>query len=81
MATAKLFMHGRSQAVRLPKHFRMPGSEVEVLRIGDSVVLKPLARTAEAMPWAAIDALGDGLFMQGGREQPEMPDDTGIFDA
>jgi hypothetical protein len=25
---AKLFKHGRSQAVRLPKDFRMPGTEV-----------------------------------------------------
>ena len=29
-ATAKLFMHGRSQAVRLPKEFRLPGTEVRV---------------------------------------------------
>ena len=27
-ATAKLFMHGRSQAVRLPKEFRFEGKEV-----------------------------------------------------
>ena len=32
--TAKLFKHGRSQAVRLPKEFRMPGTEVRVRRIG-----------------------------------------------
>jgi hypothetical protein len=25
--TAKLFMHGRSQAVRLPKEFRLPGTD------------------------------------------------------
>ena len=28
--TAKLFKHGRSQAVRLPKKFRMPGTQVRV---------------------------------------------------
>jgi len=27
-ATAKLFMHGRRPAVRLPKEFRFEGSEV-----------------------------------------------------
>ena len=25
--TAKIFMHGRSQAVRLPKEFRLPGKD------------------------------------------------------
>ena len=33
-AIAKLFMHGRSQAVRLPKEFRLPGDRVRV-RAGD----------------------------------------------
>jgi antitoxin VapB len=33
--TAKLFMHGRSQAVRLPKEFRFEGSEVRVSKVGD----------------------------------------------
>ena len=49
MATAKLFQHGGSQAVRLPKEFRFEGSEVEIERRGDEVVLtakpKPKART------------------------------------
>ena len=40
MATAKLFQHGGSQAVRLPKEFRFEGSEVEIERRGDEVVLK-----------------------------------------
>jgi virulence-associated protein VagC len=38
-ATAKLFMHGRSQAVRLPKEFHFEGKEVRVSRVGDKVVL------------------------------------------
>jgi antitoxin VapB len=60
IAKAKLFMHGRSQAVRLPKEFRLPGTEVEVYRDGDKVVLRPL----QAMKidwdkfWAEMDALG-----------------------
>jgi antitoxin VapB len=32
-ATAKLFMHGRSQAVRLPKEFRFEGTEVRVSKV------------------------------------------------
>lgn len=40
MATAKLFQHGGSQAVRLPKEFRFEGTEVEIEKRGDEVVLK-----------------------------------------
>ena len=39
--TAKLFMNGRSQAVRLPAEFRFAGSEVLIEREGDAVVLRP----------------------------------------
>ncbi len=39
--TAKLFQHGGSQAVRLPKVFRFEGSEVLIERRGQEVVLKP----------------------------------------
>ncbi len=41
MATAKVFKHGNSQAVRLPKEFRVEGDEVEVSRVGRAVVLRP----------------------------------------
>jgi antitoxin VapB len=41
---AKLFKHGGSQAVRLPKSFRFEGlREVEVSRNGSEVILRPVA--------------------------------------
>lgn len=52
---AKLFTHGGSQAVRLPKAFRFEGTEVRVRREGERVVLEPLALDCAAL-WAAIDA-------------------------
>ena len=42
--TAKLFMHGRSQAVRLPKEFRFEGTEVRVSKVGDKVILEPMKK-------------------------------------
>ena len=45
--TAKLFKNGRSQAVRLPKEFRMPGDEVYIERRGGLVILRP----KEAVNW------------------------------
>ena len=37
--TAKLFMNGRSQAVRLPAEYRFEGSEVYITKEGDKVIL------------------------------------------
>jgi antitoxin VapB len=39
---AKLFMNGRSQAVRLPKEFQMPGNEVFIRKEGNEVILSTL---------------------------------------
>ena len=39
---AKLVTTRSSQLVRLPKQFRMPGSEVLVSRDGDRIVLEPI---------------------------------------
>jgi len=41
-STAKLFRHGGSQAVRLPKAFRLPGSEVKVTRTSRGILLEPV---------------------------------------
>jgi antitoxin VapB len=54
MDTAKLFRNGRSQAVRLPKEYVLPGDEVYVKRINGVVVLIP----KDGNPWGSfIDSL------------------------
>ena len=40
MATARIFKSGNSQAVRLPKQFRLSGPDVEIYRRGDEIVLR-----------------------------------------
>ena len=73
---AKLFQHGGSQAVRLPKAFRFEGTEVSVRREGDAVILEPIKAkrppTQEEMDafWAEVDACGGADFPD--REQPPM---------
>ena len=42
MQTAKIFQHGGSQAVRLPKAFRFHGNEVLIEKHGDEVILTPV---------------------------------------
>ena len=70
--TAKLFTHGRSQAVRLPKNFRLPGKEVRVRRVGRGVLLEPME--TDVHEWfRRLDAYMDEPFMPEGRQQPPMP--------
>lgn len=39
--TAKVFQNGRSQAIRIPKEFRVDDSEVYIEKIGDTLIIKP----------------------------------------
>ena len=82
-ARAKLFMHGRSQAVRLPKEFRFQGKEVKVTKVGDAVLLEPIAeaRSFDAKAfWAKIDALGDRIFpdIRDDDLGPDLDDDVSL---
>jgi antitoxin VapB len=70
MDTAKLFINGRSQAVRLPKEFRFEGDEVFIKRVGDAVVLLP--RHGWGTLFAALDAFEPGFTIE--RNQPEQAD-------
>jgi antitoxin VapB len=83
-ATAKLFMHGRSQAVRLPKEFRFEGSEVRVSKVGDKVILEPLKKEPfDAEAWfARLDELGARDFLPDGLpdDPPVEPDPRVFFD-
>ncbi len=49
MKTAKLFKNGQSQAVRLPKEFRVAGTEVYIKKQGEAIVLLPKERS-----WAPL---------------------------
>jgi antitoxin VapB len=83
-STAKLFMHGRSQAVRLPKEFRFEGSEVRVSRVGDKVILEPIkAQPFDVEAWfLRLDELGGRDFLPDGipDEPPTKPDPRVFFD-
>ena len=41
MDTAKIFANGRSQAVRLPKSYRLEGTEVYIKKVPEGVLLIP----------------------------------------
>ena len=50
---AKIFWSGRSQAVRLPKEYRLEGKEVHISRDGRKLILEPI----EEDGWAWLDQL------------------------
>ncbi|MEO8353923.1 MAG: AbrB/MazE/SpoVT family DNA-binding domain-containing protein [Chthoniobacteraceae bacterium] len=64
--TAKLFKHGGSQAVRLPKAFRFEGTEVEIEKRGTEVVLRPKSNRTFKTWKALMDHLE--------REFPDLAD-------
>jgi antitoxin VapB len=68
MQTAKLFKNGRSQAVRLPKEYALPGDEVYVKKIDGIVLLIP----KNGDPWGpfvdSLDKFSDD-FLSCKREQ------------
>ena len=76
MSTAKLFSHGGSQALRLPREFRFEGTEVFIRRAGQDVVLsaKPLPQVQTLI--AALDQFEPGFRIQ--REQPEADERAAI---
>lgn len=74
MDTAKVFWSGRSQAVRLPKEYRLQGSEVRIRRQGRALVLEPLVDD-----WAWLDQLTpfDEDFVRAALDRPtEQPAET-----
>jgi antitoxin VapB len=56
--TARIFKHGNSQAVRLPKEFRFEGDEVLVKRSGGGVLLLPRKLTYEQIMTVVGDFKG-----------------------
>ncbi|MBI1779027.1 MAG: AbrB/MazE/SpoVT family DNA-binding domain-containing protein [Proteobacteria bacterium] len=81
--TAKLFKYGRSQAVRLPKSFRLPGKEVRVRRVGRGVLLEPVERDLRDIEavFAEIDRLGGADFLTERRPgQPSIPPARPVFE-
>jgi len=70
MNTAKLFQSGNSQAVRLPKEYRLPGSEVKIFRRGNQIILEPLETTWEPL-FESLNQFPED-FMEDGRNQPPV---------
>lgn len=68
----KIFTSGNSQAIRLPKKFRLPGQTARIKRHGKSLVITP-----EEDVWVRFDrgvAGLSGIMAEFKREQPDKND-------
>ena len=68
MHTAKVFQNGRSQAIRLPKEFRVEAAEVHLKKTPEGFLV--IARDPWSIFFEGVAELSDN-FMVGGRRQPE----------
>ena len=48
MSTTRTFTTGRSQAVRIPKEYRLPDEEIFVNRVGNTITLTPISKLRES---------------------------------
>jgi len=78
-ALAKLFKHGGSQAVRLPKEFRFEGERVKLTRVGRGVLIEPEEFDFEAW-FKRLDEARDENFMIEGRPPQGKAEERDSFD-
>jgi len=55
---AKLFRNNKSQAVRIPADFEMPGERVMIHREGDRLIIEPVRRKSLLDVLAGLKPLG-----------------------
>jgi antitoxin VapB len=72
MGTARVFRSGNSQAVRLPKQFRLKSEEVEIFRRGDEIVLREKDGTM-ARAFDLLAGLPDDLELPGRGRAKDLP--------
>jgi antitoxin VapB len=63
---AKLFRNNRSQAVRIPVEFELPGEKVLIHKEGDKLIIEPLRRHGLIEILAGLSPLGP---------EDQLPDD------
>jgi len=70
MLTSKVFTSGNSQAIRLPKEYRVEEKELFIQKIGHTIILFPKDNPWEMFEKSLREFSDD--FMADGRNQPEM---------
>ncbi len=74
METAKIFVNGQSQAVRLPKAYRFLGNEVYIRKVGNAVILFPKEQAWETF-LNGLNGFTDDFLAEGRQQGDQAPRD------
>ena len=69
MTYARVFKSGNSQAVRLPKEFRLQAEQVEIFRRGDEIVLREKPADGSAV-FDVLARLPKDFMAEGREDEP-----------
>jgi len=69
MTYARVFQSGNSQAVRLPKEFRLTAEQVEIFRQGNDIVLRERPVSAVAI-FDALTSMPNDFMDDGRKDSP-----------
>ena len=77
MDTAKIFQSGNSQAIRLPKAYRLPGKKVYLKRVGQAIMVLPVDSAWQPL----LDSLGKfSPDFMADRNQPPQQERPELFE-
>ena len=71
MQTARLFVNGRSQAVRLPKEYQFKGESVYIQKVGEAVILVPFDKAWETF-LHGLNSFSDDFMAEGRLQEAEQ---------
>ena len=74
MAIARVFKSGNSQAIRLPKEFRVESQELEIYRRDDEIVLRVPEEKSIARAFELLRSLPDDFLPVREQEPPQSRD-------
>ena len=70
MDTAKIFENGKSQAVRLPKAYRLKGKEAYITKLGDAIILLPKMNNWDSLI-ASLNMFTEDFMSERKQAKPE----------
>jgi antitoxin VapB len=73
MAIAKVFKSGNSQAIRLPKEFRLKVTEVELVRQGEDILIRQPKKVTLMDAYNALAGIADDFLVDGIEDPPLEP--------
>ena len=70
MTIAKVFKSGNSQAIRLPKEFRLQVKEVELVRQGEDILIRQPKKLTLMDAFNALRSMPEDFFAEGRHDPP-----------